>query len=255
MTKTRIPIPDELAAKVMFASDRTCCVCRDQTRKTEIHHIDGDPSNNDFSNLAVMCKDHQSDAHTNHAFARNLSADTVRLYNETWREIVKLRLSPDSTTQHREYTQEVLLDISLACHSWKNQYMALYPGHFRDVGGVKKYGDVWDMLRDAPNHKFTEQEWDRYLPLFKHSVVQVISRLEQIVAQHHDVIPTEVKTLLIREIRQLLVERDVYVSVAKELATGNDMFFAVRFLSILGSLSNIDRLVKQTRKSLGTKDT
>ncbi len=68
--KTRIAIPPELAAEVMFASDRTCCICRSAGRKTEIHHIDEDPSNNDFNNLAVVCKDCQSDAHTKHAFAR-----------------------------------------------------------------------------------------------------------------------------------------------------------------------------------------
>ncbi len=51
----------QIAAEVMFASDRTCCICRSAGRKTEIHHIDEDPSNNDFNNLAVVCKDCQSD--------------------------------------------------------------------------------------------------------------------------------------------------------------------------------------------------
>jgi 5-methylcytosine-specific restriction endonuclease McrA len=60
----RTPIPDESAAEVMFLSDRTCCVCRDPKRKTEIHHIDGDPTNNMLDNLAVICKDCHSDAHT-----------------------------------------------------------------------------------------------------------------------------------------------------------------------------------------------
>ena len=89
MAKTRISIPDELAAEVMFASDQTCCVCNDQIRKTEIHHIDGDPSNNDRSNLALVCKDHQSEAHTDHSFARNLTPDLIRLYDENWRAIVQ----------------------------------------------------------------------------------------------------------------------------------------------------------------------
>ena len=37
----------------MFASDRTCCVCRDSSRKTQIHHVDGDPSNTSPTELAA----------------------------------------------------------------------------------------------------------------------------------------------------------------------------------------------------------
>lgn len=68
MKGDRLPIPDDLAPKVMFASDRTCCVCREPRRKAKIHHIDQDPSNNTFDNLAVLCDDCHSDAR--YAFAR-----------------------------------------------------------------------------------------------------------------------------------------------------------------------------------------
>ena len=99
MGKKRIPVPPGLAGRVLFASDRTCCVCRQPGRKVEIHHIDGDPSNNAFSNLAVVCKDCQSDAHTDHAFARNLTPETVVLYNASWRSIVASRLNPGSSVE------------------------------------------------------------------------------------------------------------------------------------------------------------
>jgi len=55
MTKVRTPIPSDLAAEVLFASDNTCCVCRERGKRIQIHHIDESPSNNVFENLAVLC--------------------------------------------------------------------------------------------------------------------------------------------------------------------------------------------------------
>jgi hypothetical protein len=45
--KLRSPIPDYVAAEVLFLHDRTCCVCHIKGRKIQIHHLDEDPSNND----------------------------------------------------------------------------------------------------------------------------------------------------------------------------------------------------------------
>ncbi len=44
--KDHTPIPDAIAAAVLFASDRTCCVCRVKGKPVQIHHLDEDPSNN-----------------------------------------------------------------------------------------------------------------------------------------------------------------------------------------------------------------
>jgi 5-methylcytosine-specific restriction endonuclease McrA len=53
--KHRTPIPDDLAAEVLFVADRTCCVCQERGKAIQIHHIDENPSNNTFENLAVLC--------------------------------------------------------------------------------------------------------------------------------------------------------------------------------------------------------
>jgi hypothetical protein len=46
MPKERINIPIDLATEVIFASDRTCCVCEVRGKAIQIHHIDENPSNN-----------------------------------------------------------------------------------------------------------------------------------------------------------------------------------------------------------------
>jgi hypothetical protein len=43
--KERVEIPAEIAARVLFLSDRTCCVCRVIRKPVQIHHMDEDPSN------------------------------------------------------------------------------------------------------------------------------------------------------------------------------------------------------------------
>jgi len=210
MAKKRIPIPNELAAKVMFESDRTCCICRDPTRKTEIHHIDGDPTNNDFSNLAVVCKDCQSDAHTEHAFARNLTPELVRKYNESWRATVSARLKPGGDKgQFIEYQQQVLLEIGLVPHIWKNHYMALYPGQFRDTGynSGESGGDVWDMLTEVAIHGYSAEEWKKYLPLFSTTTSKVITQLDRLLSAHGSAIPVSVKLAVLRANSQLEVQQ------------------------------------------------
>ena len=55
---TRVPIPEEIRAKLFLWCARHCCFCGKLcTTNIEIHHIDGDPSNNDIDNLVPLCFD------------------------------------------------------------------------------------------------------------------------------------------------------------------------------------------------------
>ena len=255
MAKTRISIPGNLAAEVMFASDQTCCVCRDQIRKTEIHHIDGDPSNNDRSNLAIVCKDHQSEAHTNHSFARNLTPDLIRLYDETWRAIVRTRLSPDGDQALEiEYQLQVLLEISLAPHAWKNHYMRLYPCHFSGVNysSGDRRGDVWDMLSECATHRYSDDEWKKYIPLFDGAINGVVARLNSILFAHGDVVPVLIKLAILRTNSQLGMERSVYPQLPQiiSMVGGEDSLFAARFKATIKPLSSLARLADKERRAL-----
>ncbi len=91
MAKQRIPIPDDLAAKVLFASDRTCCVCKDRGKPIQIHHIDENPSNNVIENLAILCLDHHDETQIKGGFARKLTPPVVAKYRNEWLKDVRLR--------------------------------------------------------------------------------------------------------------------------------------------------------------------
>jgi hypothetical protein len=82
-------IPPDVAAKVQFLSNRTCCICRRQGKPVQIHHIDSDPTNNDISNLAVLCLDCHMQTMISGGFYRKLDANQVRLYRDDWLNIVE----------------------------------------------------------------------------------------------------------------------------------------------------------------------
>lgn len=84
MPKTRIPINQTLSADVLFASDRTCCVCRERGKRVQIHHIDDDPSNNVFENLSVLCLACHDDTQVRGGFAKHLTAPVVKKYRDEW---------------------------------------------------------------------------------------------------------------------------------------------------------------------------
>lgn len=76
--KKRIPIPQKTEAKVMFSSDRLCCV--DRKRGVHIHHIDSDPSNNDFNNLVLLCFDCHDEATKTGSLSKKLQPQTILEY-------------------------------------------------------------------------------------------------------------------------------------------------------------------------------
>jgi len=85
---TRTPIPEDVAAKVLFDQDRTCCVCRQRGKRVQIHHIDEDPSNNDPHNLAVLCFDCHDQTQIKGGFGRTLNATQVTTYRDDWEDRV-----------------------------------------------------------------------------------------------------------------------------------------------------------------------
>src|SRR6185437_9974275 len=114
----RPPIPTKLADQVMFACDRTCCVCK-LKKRMQIHHLDQDPTNNTFENLVALCLECHDQSHMGSSLTRGLTVGAIRLFNDAWRQVVQLKLLPhESARKLAEYQAEVLLDIALSCENW-----------------------------------------------------------------------------------------------------------------------------------------
>jgi hypothetical protein len=228
---------DRLFYRVLFESDRTCCICRDRSKPVKIHHIDGNHSNDERSNLAVVCDPCHTWTFTKIPFSRNLTPDLVRMYDKSWREICAMRLlPPTSAHEMEEYKREVLLDLTLACHAWKNNYIDLQPGILLTT--PNSLGDVWDWLIDAGHHQESAEEWKKYRPLFDESINTAINTLQTILACHGGVISPDLKIIVIRTVRQLSVERKVFTFGP----TAGDL--KPRAEGVLRALAKLDRAAK-----------
>jgi hypothetical protein len=91
----KIPIPKEIAAQILFDSDRTCCVCRVRGRQVQLHHLDEDNSNDDPGNIAVLCFDCHRDTQITGGFDRKLDAHQIIIYRNDWIKRVRNRRTLD----------------------------------------------------------------------------------------------------------------------------------------------------------------
>ena len=82
--KIRKKIPQPTEARLMFNADHTCCICQQKGKPVQINHMDGDPSNNDYDNLIVLCLDHHEVVSRKSHMAKGYSVGELKLYKRQW---------------------------------------------------------------------------------------------------------------------------------------------------------------------------
>jgi Effector-associated domain 7 len=163
--------------------------------------------------------------------------------NVNWR---KLTESPGTENKRSEYEREVLLEISLACHKWKNEYLTTVQA----VDDKKQ--DIWEAMLNNISYKYSKTEWKAKKYLFDEIVDQVTQRLEFICASYGDAIDNETKAIIVREVRVLRVQQFVYGVIPKLITTAkvsptNEIkngFFSVPFHAVIKSLAKLARRVE-----------
>jgi len=111
--KVRTEIPQEIAARVLFEADRTCCVCRVRVKPVQIHHLNEDPSNHALPNLAVLCFDCHRETQIRGGFDRKLDGEQIALYRADWVHVVAQQRSRESAVHDAERARDQH-DIALA---------------------------------------------------------------------------------------------------------------------------------------------
>jgi hypothetical protein len=138
--KERVPIPNALKARVLFTSDRTCCVCRVKGKPTQIHHVNENPADNDFSNLAVLCFDCHTETQIRGGFHNKLDSDQVALYREHWLgQVAKTRaifVGRMSGTEEAKQGMELELATSIADIYRERAEYELLALHYLSIGNA-----------------------------------------------------------------------------------------------------------------------
>ncbi len=149
--KTRATIPGPLAAKALFFSDRTCCVCRVKGKSVQVHHIDEDPSNNRIENLGVLCLECHTETQVSGGFRRKLDAEQVILYRNDWFVLVareraaNLGRLPD--TNPSSDLIELELATSIAEIYREREEYELLALHYMEVGNDElRSGHSWSAI-------------------------------------------------------------------------------------------------------------
>jgi hypothetical protein len=154
MAKKRNQIPAEIAARVLFASDRTCCVCRNQGKPIQIHHIDENPSNNSPKNFAVLCFDCHRETQIRGGFDRKLDENQIILYREDWlRIIAQKRAVYEEQNQLKRYEEKQRFELitSIAEIYRENQEFELLSMHYNSIGNYELRDKFIELALKADN--------------------------------------------------------------------------------------------------------
>lgn len=95
----RVKIPQPIADELMYRNRHTCCLCHTPRKHVQIHHIDGDPSNFRFGNLAVLSLDCHSLVSSNEGLGRQYTPGEVVRYKEQWEQHCAILNQEDDGTQ------------------------------------------------------------------------------------------------------------------------------------------------------------
>jgi len=97
-------ISSKIEREILFRNEATCCICGKSN--VQIHHIDGNHSNNQLINLAVLCLDHHNQASSISSMTRGLKPSLVRKFKIDWegrisrkRQLVRQNISKNKDEQ------------------------------------------------------------------------------------------------------------------------------------------------------------
>ena len=88
--KTRKKIPPRTEAEVLAANRHMCCICHNEGRSVQIHHIDDDPSNNDPENLCVVCLPHHDMITGEPGLGKGFTKKELGIYKKEWEDRCKV---------------------------------------------------------------------------------------------------------------------------------------------------------------------
>lgn len=125
---TRVAVPEQLKSEILSRTNNRCCVC--QTPFVQLHHLDGDPSNNDLDNIAPVCPNCHNQAHSNSALTLNLTPARLKAIRDRWYAYCENRKDAFPVGASALLRLKNLVnDLGSADHSWKKMFSTVDPGY------------------------------------------------------------------------------------------------------------------------------
>ena len=119
-------LPEKIKIDVIALSNNRCCIC--QTPFVQLHHIDGDSSNNNIDNAAPLCPNCHSQAHSNNKLTANLTASRVKNLRDKWYSYCESRKEGSNISANALMKLKNLVrSLGYADYSWKKTFSTIDP--------------------------------------------------------------------------------------------------------------------------------
>ena len=281
--KKRTEIPRDVAARILFLSDRTCCVCRVSGKPVQLHHIDEDPGNHAIDNLAVLCLDCHRDTQIRGGFDRKLDSDQIVLYRADWQRLVTQQRTGAELRrdgQALEAQDQLELATSIAETLRENGRFSVLAGHYDLMGNTKlrdkyielaiangaKDRDIWFLrgLQDKPElipadvverelKRWTEDEfWTQNgrllvtLHRYQEAAEQYIKGIGQSLEEGR----TFSAAYYLKELVEAKLIDELFTLSLKQAADEGDLSLQVRSLQELGWSKELDELILENVEAI-----
>lgn len=159
----RKKLNDTTEGQVLYQSDYKCCVCN--KKSGQIHHIDGDNSNNSFDNLTFLCLNCHADAELKSTMLKRLTPTAIKLYrddhyvrvNRERRLLVKTSVKPINsltieTLENAAITAAILLELAKLRLEYFNarwderEYILNRLSLYTELGGYRVCFEVLEFM-------------------------------------------------------------------------------------------------------------
>lgn len=129
----RKDVPESLLEQLLFLSSNRCCVC--QLPLIVIHHIDENPSNNEMDNLAPLCPNCHTQAHSDSKLTRNLTPERIKHIRTIWYNYCECRrASQTAADPHGIVKMMAFVKTIEAAHGsppygWAKTFSVIHPDY------------------------------------------------------------------------------------------------------------------------------
>jgi hypothetical protein len=177
MTRTRVP--ESIQAEVVTSCRRRCCICYGlngdlELKRGQIAHLDKDRNNNKIDNLAFLCMDHHDEHDSRTSQSKSFLIQEIKGYRE---ELNKFWKTPKTATS-KDIVLATILEIRLAPHIWKNQFLVIFPNGWNSVKNYST-GEIWSsMIAMVDDSEFQPEDWTHYRSLFDVYLPHIVKEIE-----------------------------------------------------------------------------
>lgn len=155
MVRQRTQIQKRLEAALLFENDHTCCICTERGKHVQIHHIDGDNSNNMSGNLAVLCLDCHSRVTGASGLGKKYSEFEVKKYKKHWEYVVRKKrklVTRFDTAQPFKRREKEAFRFEIK----KNVYMLVAAQNLSRVKEILEFLDTYSTLEGDASYIFRQ---------------------------------------------------------------------------------------------------